>query len=576
MQRFFTTGKGLSQGLGGTKLATLTASVRTAHLDLMDVALEWKDAPARELHKSDWIGAFDRRLLTEFHAPVKFRYVFPEHAQFPLATSGTMNFTVWNLRSSYVFIYVSGNVQYPAVIAQTEAISFDSSTHPMAHHVAISPTKPNTMLVMWTQAAESSNVRAPLLKWGLSPSKLENRVPATMGTYTQDDFCDTDTSAASRQGWFEPGNFLTAEIPFEHGKTYYYAHDDVTNETLNHVRHFTAPPSAEGGSTRLVLFGDMGNAPEDGSMHHSWDFGNHGELPSRNTSRLAAHLLDKSQAHGVVHFGDISYAVGYLSEWDEFMLQIEPVASRIPWMASIGNHEMGWTQSDPYNGTLETATDSGGECGVAFLHRFPFAMQSLGPQTPWRQASPWYSFDIGAVHFTMISSEHDIRMGSPQWKWMVADLQGVQRSATPWLAVTCHRPMYISSDYDGDHAIGTLLRDNVEQAMLDNGVDFFFTGHHHSYQRFCKLNSGTCVDDEPDKHGVYHVLAGMAGYAHSKVGKDRSGTAQFLDDTHWGVTYWEFNRTAAVMKFLDGATEEVVDQFTYHKPAAKVEPALVI
>ena len=35
---------------------------------------------------------------------------------------------------------------------------------------------------------------------------------------------------------------------------------------------------------------------------------------------------------GVLHIGDISYAVGYASEWDEFMSQIEPVAARVPWM----------------------------------------------------------------------------------------------------------------------------------------------------------------------------------------------------------------------------------------------------
>jgi hypothetical protein len=365
---------------------------------------------------------------------------------------------------------------------------------------------------------------------------------------------------------------MTAEVPVKPGQTYYYAVDEFPGQEPNQVRHFTAPPAPGSGPTRLILFGDLGNAPADGSMQHSWDFGNRGELPSRNTTRLAKHLLDKSGAHGVVHFGDISYAVGYLSEWDEFMLQIEPIASQIPWMASIGNHEMGWSQSDPYNGTLETATDSGGECGVPFLTRFPFAKQALGSGMPMRQASPWYSFDIGAVHFTMLSSEHDLTINSPQWKWMVADLKGVQRSKTPWVAVTCHRPMYIASDWDGDHAVAHLLQTHIEQVLIGNGVDFFFAGHHHSYQRFCKLNRGRCVDGQ-NTSGVYHVLAGMAGYTHSKVGQKGNGTAVFTDDTHWGATYLEFNHTAAVMKFIDGATEEVVDQFTLLK---QLDSTLVI
>jgi hypothetical protein len=37
--------------------------------------------------------------------------------------------------------------------------------------------------------------------------------------------------------------------------------------------------------------------------------------------------------------GDISYASGYLSMWDEFHDQIAPIASRVPWQVAIGNHE---------------------------------------------------------------------------------------------------------------------------------------------------------------------------------------------------------------------------------------------
>jgi hypothetical protein len=34
----------------------------------------------------------------------------------------------------------------------------------------------------------------------------------------------------------------------------------------------------------------------------------------------------------VVHIGDICYANGYLSQWDQFTAQIEPIASRVPYM----------------------------------------------------------------------------------------------------------------------------------------------------------------------------------------------------------------------------------------------------
>lgn len=34
----------------------------------------------------------------------------------------------------------------------------------------------------------------------------------------------------------------------------------------------------------------------------------------------------------VFHIGDICYANGYLSQWDQFTAQVEPIASAVPYM----------------------------------------------------------------------------------------------------------------------------------------------------------------------------------------------------------------------------------------------------
>merc|ERR1719174_843738 len=554
-------------------MAKMTATVlKNYNNSKMDVLLTWENAPERTITSYDWIGAFDEKLMTEFHAPIKFRYVFPHGARRPLQRHGSMNFTIWNHRNRYVFIYISGNIQYPSIVAQSDIISFDVRRQPMQPHIALSPNDSTKMLIMWTQMDPAN----PAIKWGHSPDKLENVVSASRDTYTRSDFCDSGTSAAGRQGWFEPGYFMKAEMPIEPGATYYYTCGDA-DDGWHHTLNFTAPPAAKDEqATRLILLADMGNTPYDKSLHHSWDFNNHGELPSRNTSRLVGHLLDKENAHAVVHFGDIAYAVGYLSEWDEFMQQISPVASRIPWMTSIGNHEVGWSGSDSvFNGTLNTAMDSGGECGVAFMKRFPFSMQPLPANTHLSNASPWYSFNVGHTHFTMLSSEHDFTIGSPQWQWMVSDLAKVDRSSTPWLVVTSHRGMYLASDFDGDTNVAKLLQEHVEPQLLKYGVDIFLAGHHHSYQRFCKLNKGKCVDGQSGEHGIYHFIVGMAGYDHSEIVPNYAN-AQKLDNTTWGATYWEFNRTTATMKFLDGATDEVVDKATFHKSSVTADWPVVV
>lgn len=100
----------------------------------------------------------------------------------------------------------------------------------------------------------------------------------------------------------------------------------------------------------------------------------------------------------VFHIGDICYANGYLSQWDQFTAQVEPIASTVPYMVArfvtiictyaaltlfsfwnffifsfcylilcvvvyllySGNHERDWPNSGSFYGTM----DSGGECGV--------------------------------------------------------------------------------------------------------------------------------------------------------------------------------------------------------------------
>ena len=48
---------------------------------------------------------------------------------------------------------------------------------------------------------------------------------------------------------------------------------------------------------------------------------------------------------------------------------------------------------------------------------------------------PWWSKDIGLIHFVGISTEHDFSVGSVQYTWLESDLGTVDRSITPWVVV---------------------------------------------------------------------------------------------------------------------------------------------
>merc|ERR1719440_1757361 len=100
-------------------------------------------------------------------------------------------------------------------------------------------------------------------------------------------------------------------------------------------------------------------------------------------------------------------------------------------MVSQGNHERDWPGTGSTGGT-----DSGGECGVSTQARFQM------PTPSQQEALGWYSFDLGAVHVVMMDTELSCGKGSEQLVWLEADLKAVDRSQTPWVVVTGHRPMY--------------------------------------------------------------------------------------------------------------------------------------
>ena len=64
--------------------------------------------------------------------------------------------------------------------------------------------------------------------------------------------------------------------------------------------------------------------------------------------------------------------------------------------------------------------DSGGECGVTVARLFPMSgpRNGLPADNGHHTPSPpfWYSYDYGSVHFTTVSSEHDLTSDSKQVK----------------------------------------------------------------------------------------------------------------------------------------------------------------
>lgn len=148
-------------------------------------------------------------------------------------------------------------------------------------------------------------------------------------------------------------------------------------------------------------------------------------------------------------------------------------AALVPWMVGPGNHEIDYNESysvDPvpnssfvpswWNDGFEA---SNGECGV------PYSRRHAGPSTG--NGLYWYSFSYGSVFVVQLSSEHELAIGSVQYNWLAAQLAAVNRSATPWVVVTLHRPIYTTQECEaGDYVVSLHLRRHLDDLFYQNQV----------------------------------------------------------------------------------------------------------
>ena len=228
--------------------------------------------------------------------------------------------------------------------------------------------------------------------------------------------------------------------------------------------------------------------------------------------------MARGEIDAVYHGGDISYAVGFEVVWDFFFNMLAPAAAGTLYLSTVGNHESDW----PDTSTYYTGTDSGGECGVALLKYLP---QPSPPDRarPW--VKPWWSYDVGLIHFVGMSTEHDFRIGSEQYKFLLADLQSLDRTKTPFVIFGGHRAMYLNSDYGGsvssDIEVSDLLIANVEPMLQRYKVNLCFWGHNHVVQRQSAVYQKKIVQASTARQidgNTVHVYSSPQAPVHMVVG----------------------------------------------------------
>lgn len=291
----------------------------------------------------------------------------------------------------------------------------------------------------------------------------------------------------------------TCELsPLLPGESYFYKVGDKASGIWSTIAKFVAKPLSTTWAPTILVYGDLGA-------------GNDVSLPTLTKEAMSGAI------DFVLHVGDFAY--DFFSNGGEmgraFMREIDPIASQLPYMTCLGNHE-GGTDLDHISSLYH------------YMHRFQ--MPGKGDAVHGDKGNNvFYSFDAGPAHIIAFSSEvyfWQLWDAEAQFAFLQADLAAVDRRKTPWIVTMAHRPMYCSNT-DGDDCskvhsnVRTGLpvfgkrRYQLEKLFKEHKVDLAFWAHEHSYERTWPVFDNKVMNGSSapyvDPGATVHIVSGNAG-----------------------------------------------------------------
>ncbi|KAL9243396.1 hypothetical protein vseg_017289 [Gypsophila vaccaria] len=537
-------------------------------LGLTGEDIEWVDVELRSPQPTsdDWVGVFSPANFNSSNcysetdvkdqqpyicsAPIKYKFANNSDADYTKNGNATLRFQLINQRADFAFALFSGGLSNPKLVAVSNPISFANPKAPLYPRLAVGKSW-DEMTVTWT-SGYSIDEAIPFVEWGIVGADTK-KTPAGTLTFKRNDVCG---APARTVGWRDPGfihtSFLKDLWP-DRRYSYRIGHVLANGSYVWTKKYsFKAPPyPGQDSPQRVIIFGDMGKAERDGSNEYS-DY----QPGSLNTTDQL--IKDIKNIDIVFHIGDITYANGYLSQWDQFTSQVEPIASTVPYMIASGNHERDW----PNSGSFYDGVDSGGECGVPAQTMFYVPAEN--------REKFWYKLDYGMFRFCIADSEHDWREGTEQYKFIEHCLATVDRQKQPWLIFSAHRVLGYSSDYyyglEGSFE-EPMGRESLNKLWQRHKVDISFYGHVHNYERTCPIYQNQCVNSEKNNfwgtvNGTIHVVVGGGGSHLSKFSSLNTSWSLYKDYDFGFVKLTAFNHSSLLFEYKKSRDGNVYDSFT--------------
>ncbi|KAL7606313.1 hypothetical protein Lser_V15G17398 [Lactuca serriola] len=529
---------------------------------------EWVNVELEYLEASedDWVGVFSPAKFnssdcsseagnwpeTPYLCTAPIKYKFANHSTVNYVETGKANlsFRIINQRADFAFALFTGGLEAPKLVAVSNPISFANPKAPLYPRLAHGKAW-DEMTVTWTSGYNIDEA-TPLVEWGWK-GQIKKLSPAGTLTFTRGSMCGPP---ARTVGWRDPGFIHTSFLKELWPNTMYEYRMGhmLSNGSIIYSKMYTfksSPYPGQDSLQRVIIFGDMGKAERDGSN----EYANYQPGSLITTDQLVS---DLDNYDIVFHIGDLPYANGFLSQWDQFTAQVEPISSIKPYMIASGNHERDF----PNSGSFYDTPDSGGECGV------PAETMYYVPAN--NRAKFWYATDYGMFHFCIADSEHDWREGSEQYSWLEKCFASVDRQKQPWLIFAAHRVLgYSSNSWLANEGAfeEPMGRANLQKLWQKYKVDIALYGHVHNYERTCPIYQNQCVNSEISQYsgivnGTIHVVVGGGG-SHLSDFTQINTFWSLYKDQDWGfVKLTAFNHSSLLFEYKKSNDGLVYDNFT--------------
>ncbi|XP_011024021.1 PREDICTED: probable inactive purple acid phosphatase 27 [Populus euphratica] len=481
-------------------------------------------------------------------APIKYKFANDSDAGYTKTGKASLKFQLINQRADFSFALFSGGLSNPKLVAVSNFIKFANPKVPLYPRLSQGKSW-DEMTVTWTSGYGITEAM-PMVEWGLK-GESQTRSPAGTLTFHQNSMCGIP---ARTVGWRDPGFIHTSFLRdlWPNSMYSYKLGHKLVNGSYIWSKSYSfksSPYPGQESLQRVVIFGDLGKAERDGSN----EFNNYQPGSLNTTDQL---IKDLNAIDMVFHIGDITYANGYISQWDQFTSQVEPIASTVPYMIASGNHE----RDSPGTGSFYDGNDSGGECGVLAETMFYVPAEN--------RAKFWYSTDYGMFHFCIADSEHDWREGSEQYKFIEKCLASADRKKQPWLIFAAHRVLGYSSSYWQSGSYGEPMgRESLQKLWQKYKVDVAFFGHVHNYERTCPIYQNQCVNTERSHYsgtvnGTIHVVVGGGGSHLAEFGPVQTTWSIYKDSDFGFVKLTAFNHSSLLFEYKKSSDGKVYDSFT--------------